>query len=225
MQAANPRRGYILGLSAYIIWGLFPIYFKAIANVPSVEIIIHRVLWSALFGAASSSARLVKRTTSASRPSAGVGAEREAADGVEVEVRRQGQQLAAVESQLTPRVEPQPVAQAAHAGAPERDHPFVLRYLRKARKEDLSDEFFNIVGFQTKMKIPEQRRQVLTWPRCIMGWLPRKNIMSPARSGNISLMRPSPEINASSRPVLRFRTTCRTPCRLPGFHGPAGGLR
>ncbi|MCJ8206024.1 EamA family transporter RarD [Pseudomonas sp. RGM2987] len=52
MQAANPRRGYILGLSAYIIWGLFPIYFKAIASVPAVEIIIHRALWSALFGAA-----------------------------------------------------------------------------------------------------------------------------------------------------------------------------
>lgn len=26
------------------------------------------------------------------------------------------------------------------------------------RKEDLSDEFFNLVGFQTKMKVPEQRR-------------------------------------------------------------------
>ena len=51
MQAANPRRGYILGLTAYIIWGLFPLYFKAIASVPAVEIIIHRVLWSALFGA------------------------------------------------------------------------------------------------------------------------------------------------------------------------------
>ncbi|NBF05338.1 EamA family transporter RarD [Pseudomonas sp. Fl5BN2] len=51
MQAANPRRGYILGLTAYIIWGLFPLYFKAIASVPAVEIIVHRVLWSALFGA------------------------------------------------------------------------------------------------------------------------------------------------------------------------------
>jgi chloramphenicol-sensitive protein RarD len=51
MQAANPRRGYLLGISAYIIWGLFPLYFKAIANVPAVEIIVHRVLWSALFGA------------------------------------------------------------------------------------------------------------------------------------------------------------------------------
>ena len=50
MQVANPRRGYILGLSAYICWGLFPLYFKAIADVPSVEIIVNRVLWSALAG-------------------------------------------------------------------------------------------------------------------------------------------------------------------------------
>lgn len=50
MHAANPRRGYILGLGAYIIWGLFPLYFKAIQSVPAVEIIVHRVLWSALFG-------------------------------------------------------------------------------------------------------------------------------------------------------------------------------
>jgi chloramphenicol-sensitive protein RarD len=50
MQTANLRRGYMLGLSAYIIWGLFPIYFKAIASTPALEIIIHRVLWSALCG-------------------------------------------------------------------------------------------------------------------------------------------------------------------------------
>ncbi|MEN1833207.1 EamA family transporter RarD [Pseudomonas lijiangensis] len=50
MQAANPRRGYILGLSAYIIWGLFPMYFKLLATVPALEIIIHRAIWSALFG-------------------------------------------------------------------------------------------------------------------------------------------------------------------------------
>jgi len=50
MHAANPRRGYILGLTAYIIWGLFPLYFKAIQSVLAVEIIVHRVLWSALFG-------------------------------------------------------------------------------------------------------------------------------------------------------------------------------
>ena len=50
MQAANPRHGYILGLSAYIIWGLFPLYFKLLASVPAAEIIVNRVLWSALFG-------------------------------------------------------------------------------------------------------------------------------------------------------------------------------
>ncbi|WP_297843445.1 EamA family transporter RarD [Pseudomonas sp.] len=50
MHAVNPRRGYILGLTAYITWGLFPLYFKAIATVPSVEIIVHRVLWSAVCG-------------------------------------------------------------------------------------------------------------------------------------------------------------------------------
>lgn len=50
MTAANPRRGYILGLTAYIIWGLFPLYFKALQSVPSLEIIVHRALWSALFG-------------------------------------------------------------------------------------------------------------------------------------------------------------------------------
>jgi chloramphenicol-sensitive protein RarD len=52
MTAANPQRGYLLGLTAYIIWGLFPIYFKAIQAIPALEIIVHRALWSALFGAA-----------------------------------------------------------------------------------------------------------------------------------------------------------------------------
>lgn len=51
MATADPRRGYILGLTAYIIWGLFPLYFKAIQSVPALEIIVHRALWSALFGA------------------------------------------------------------------------------------------------------------------------------------------------------------------------------
>lgn len=50
MHAVNPRRGYLLGLTAYVIWGLFPLYFKAIASVPALEIIVHRVLWSALCG-------------------------------------------------------------------------------------------------------------------------------------------------------------------------------
>src|SRR5438045_4328107 len=40
-----------------------------------------------------------------------------------------------------------------HPATGERPHAVV-----QLRKEDLSDEFFNIVGFQTKMKVPEQKR-------------------------------------------------------------------
>ena len=48
MTNANPRRGYVLGLSAYLLWGLFPLYFKHLEAVPALEIVVHRVLWSAL---------------------------------------------------------------------------------------------------------------------------------------------------------------------------------
>ena len=50
MHSVNPRRGYLLGICAYAIWGLFPLYFKLLAQVPSAEIVVHRVLWSALCG-------------------------------------------------------------------------------------------------------------------------------------------------------------------------------
>lgn len=46
------RRGLALGLSAYLIWGLVPVYFKLLSTVPAFEIIAHRILWSVvlLFG-------------------------------------------------------------------------------------------------------------------------------------------------------------------------------
>jgi methylenetetrahydrofolate--tRNA-(uracil-5-)-methyltransferase len=40
-----------------------------------------------------------------------------------------------------------------HPETGERPHAVV-----QLRKEDLSDEYFNLVGFQTKMKVPEQKR-------------------------------------------------------------------
>lgn len=42
------RDGVLLALGAYGFWGLVPIYFKAIAHVAPLEIIAHRILWSAL---------------------------------------------------------------------------------------------------------------------------------------------------------------------------------
>jgi len=52
MSTADPRKGYILGLSAFVIWGFIPLYFITIGAVPAMEIIAHRILWSALIGSA-----------------------------------------------------------------------------------------------------------------------------------------------------------------------------
>jgi len=32
--------------SAYALWGLFPLYFKAVAHVPAVEVLAHRIVWT-----------------------------------------------------------------------------------------------------------------------------------------------------------------------------------
>lgn len=42
------RQGAILAVSAYTMWGLAPIYFKLIQQVPSLEILMHRIIWSTL---------------------------------------------------------------------------------------------------------------------------------------------------------------------------------
>jgi chloramphenicol-sensitive protein RarD len=43
------RKGLIYGLGAYVAWGIFPIYFKALHAVAPLEVLAHRILWSALF--------------------------------------------------------------------------------------------------------------------------------------------------------------------------------
>jgi chloramphenicol-sensitive protein RarD len=43
---AHPRTGLLLGLAAYALWGVLPLYFKALSSVPPVDIVAHRVLWS-----------------------------------------------------------------------------------------------------------------------------------------------------------------------------------
>jgi chloramphenicol-sensitive protein RarD len=45
-QTPHPRTGFLLGLAAYALWGVLPIYFKALAAVPAVDIVAHRILWS-----------------------------------------------------------------------------------------------------------------------------------------------------------------------------------
>ncbi|MFT4243310.1 MAG: EamA family transporter RarD [Acidovorax sp.] len=43
----NP--GILCAALAYIAWGLFPLYFKQVAAVPSLEVVMHRTLWSLVF--------------------------------------------------------------------------------------------------------------------------------------------------------------------------------
>ncbi|GGN47318.1 chloramphenicol-sensitive protein RarD [Actinoplanes campanulatus] len=46
---SEERRGYLYGLTAYTMWGFFPIYFKLLRPAPPLEILAHRVLWSVVF--------------------------------------------------------------------------------------------------------------------------------------------------------------------------------
>ncbi len=49
-DAARDRRaGLIFGLSAYLLWGVLPLYFKALVHVSPGEILAHRIIWSLVF--------------------------------------------------------------------------------------------------------------------------------------------------------------------------------
>ena len=48
---ADARNGVILGLVAYTLWGVFPVYFKWIEDVAALEVLTHRVVWAVPFGA------------------------------------------------------------------------------------------------------------------------------------------------------------------------------
>ena len=43
------RRGLWFGLGAYGLWGILPIYFKALTGVSAIDIVAHRVVWSIPF--------------------------------------------------------------------------------------------------------------------------------------------------------------------------------
>ena len=43
------RTGILSAALAFLCWGLFPLYFHALKEVPSAQIMGHRVLWSLLF--------------------------------------------------------------------------------------------------------------------------------------------------------------------------------
>ncbi|MFS0772582.1 EamA family transporter RarD [Sphingomonas sp. 1P08PE] len=49
MTAPAPARtGLILAVSAYVLWGILPAYLKLLHDVPAVQVLAHRVIWSLL---------------------------------------------------------------------------------------------------------------------------------------------------------------------------------
>jgi chloramphenicol-sensitive protein RarD len=48
-EQARSKQGVLLAIAAYTMWGIAPIYFKAIAEVAPLEILSHRIVWSFFF--------------------------------------------------------------------------------------------------------------------------------------------------------------------------------
>ncbi|WP_239688687.1 EamA family transporter RarD [Aquitalea magnusonii] len=53
MSSAQSRqdatRGVLFTFVAFVIWGLFPLYWKPLHHIPALQILCHRIVWSALF--------------------------------------------------------------------------------------------------------------------------------------------------------------------------------
>jgi chloramphenicol-sensitive protein RarD len=44
--APDSRRGVWYAIAAYVIWGMFPLYWRQLQEVPSLQVIAHRIIWS-----------------------------------------------------------------------------------------------------------------------------------------------------------------------------------
>ncbi len=49
MQDHEKIKGIYYALLAFVIWGLVPVYFKALEHVQPLEVVAHRIIWSAMF--------------------------------------------------------------------------------------------------------------------------------------------------------------------------------
>lgn len=49
LEPNSSRNGALSALSAYLLWGFAPIYFKLLTDIAAGEILMHRVLWSTVF--------------------------------------------------------------------------------------------------------------------------------------------------------------------------------
>lgn len=45
-ESGDSLKGFGFALAAYLLWGFLPLYMKALADVPTLEVLAHRILWS-----------------------------------------------------------------------------------------------------------------------------------------------------------------------------------
>jgi chloramphenicol-sensitive protein RarD len=49
IQRQEQKKGVLLALSAFIMWGIAPIYFKQLIHIDAMEILTQRIIWAVLF--------------------------------------------------------------------------------------------------------------------------------------------------------------------------------
>jgi len=42
------NKGILYGITVYVLWGFFPIYWKLLSHVPALQLLGHRIAWSFL---------------------------------------------------------------------------------------------------------------------------------------------------------------------------------
>ncbi|NMA70181.1 MAG: EamA family transporter RarD, partial [Desulfitobacterium sp.] len=48
-ERTSIKMGVLYTIVAYILWGLFPIYWKALQDIPPDQILAHRIIWACVF--------------------------------------------------------------------------------------------------------------------------------------------------------------------------------
>jgi chloramphenicol-sensitive protein RarD len=49
VQRQEQKKGVLFALSAFIMWGIAPIYFKQLINIDALEILAQRIIWAVVF--------------------------------------------------------------------------------------------------------------------------------------------------------------------------------
>ncbi|MGI9115741.1 MAG: hypothetical protein ACR2FX_12085 [Chthoniobacterales bacterium] len=48
-ESDHARGALLAGIAAFVTWGLVPVYWKLLREIPAPEILAHRFVWTVLF--------------------------------------------------------------------------------------------------------------------------------------------------------------------------------